>query len=146
MTQATRNAARLARLLSIVLALDMFQNMVSPAVWILGASNSIVSRVSRLANYPDAVAYGWLVMAALMVPYMVAQTAGSNNRLCTRLACLSLCGGGSLWMFLAWLGRNLDYSSLVWLFGFNCFISIAMGAVLALSINDRQKLDVGAAP
>lgn len=142
---ASQDTCKLARLLSIVLALDMFQNMVSPAVWILGASGSIVAKVARLATYPDSIAWGWLIMAALMLPFMLAQITGSSNRLCTRLACLGLCGGGALWMFVAWLGRNLDYPSLIWLFGFNCFISIAMGVVLALSINDQQKRDAGAA-
>ncbi len=38
-----QNSDRLIRLLAIVLAFDMVQNMVSPAVGILGASGSIVS-------------------------------------------------------------------------------------------------------
>ena len=137
----SENTARLARLLAIVLSLDMVQNMVSPAVWILGASGSIVAKVARLATYPDAVAWAWLAMSALMLPYLVAQIGGRASVLCTRLACLSLCGGGMLWMFLAWLGRDLDYSALIYLFGFNCLISIAMGAVLAYSINQQQLSD-----
>ena len=139
------NLTRMNRLLAIVLGLDMVQNMVSPAVWILGASSSIVSKVARLAAYPDAVAWAWLAMSALMLPYLITQIGGRSCVLCTRLACMGLCGGGVLWMFLAWLGRDLDYAALIYLFGFNCLISIAMGAVLALSINDDQKLESGAA-
>lgn len=135
--------ARLARLLSIVLALDMIQNMVSPAVWILGASVSIVAKVARLASYPDSIAWAWLAMSALMLPYLATQLSGRTCMVCTRMACWGLCGGGALWMFLAWLGRNLDYPALISLFGFNCLISIAMGAVLAASINDNQKIQAG---
>lgn len=139
-----QNADAMIRLLAIVLAFDMIQNMVSPAVWILGASGSIVSTVSRLATYPEGLAWAWLVAAALIVPFMATQLAGRNCRRCTRLACLGLCFGGALWMFLAWLGRDLDYPALPYLFGFNCIVSVAMAMVLAISINDHQKLEAGA--
>ncbi len=139
-----QNSSRMIRLLAIVLAFDMIQNMVSPAVWILGASGSIVSTVSRLATWPDAVAWAYVAAAALIIPFMATQLAGRSCRRCTRFACLGLCVGGVLWMYLAWLGRDLDYPALPWLFGFNCVVSIAMGGVLAISINDHQKLEAGA--
>ncbi len=139
-----QNAARLIRLLAVVLAFDMIQNMVSPAVWILGASGSIVATVSRLATYPDALAWAWLIAALLIVPFMATQLVGRSCRRCTRFAVLGLCVGGVLWMYLAYLGRDLDYPALPFLFGFNCVVSVAMGAVLAISINDHQKLEAGA--
>lgn len=129
--------------MSVVLAVDMMQNMISPAVWILTAPASVIAKVSRLATYPDAIAWLWLIMAALMIPYLIAQVAGYTSRVSTRLACLGLSGGGALWFFLAWLGRNLDYTSLVGLFLFNCAVSVAMAAVLAASINNSQKLAAG---
>jgi hypothetical protein len=142
--EGQQNTDRMIRLLAIVLAFDMIQNMVSPAVWILGASGSIVSTVSRLATWPDALAWAWLVCAALIIPFMATQLAGRSCRRCTRFAVLGLCAGGMLWMYLAFLGRDLDYPALPFLFGFNCMVSVAVGAVLAISINDHQKLEVGA--
>jgi hypothetical protein len=141
--ESRQSAERLTRLLSIVLAFDMIQGMVSPAVWILGASGSVVSKVSSLATYPDALAWAWLVMAALVLPFMATQICGRTCRRCIRLACFGLCGGGALWLFLAWLGRNLDYTALTVLFGFNCMVSVGMAAVLANSINESQKLEAG---
>lgn len=135
-------AERLARLLSVVLSLDMIQNMVSPAVWILGTSHSVVSTVSRLAAYPQVIAYCWLALAFLMLPYTWEQITGKPCVACTRLACFSLCAGGVLWVFLAYLARSLDYPNIDFLFGFNGLISILMGAVLANSINDEQRAEV----
>ena len=134
------NVVRLARLLSIVLALDMIQNMASPAFWIWGASSSVVANVSRLSSYPAVMPWLWLLLACTVLPFTVSQLRGYTCLLCTRLACWGLYGGGLLWVFYAWVGRNLDYPSLVMLFGFNGFISIAMAVVLAASINDGQKL------
>ncbi len=138
-----QNAGAMIRLLAVVLGFDMIHNMVSPAVWILGDGGSIVFTVSRLATYPQAHAWIWLAAAALVLPFLSTQLAGRNCRRCTRLACLGLCIGGAQWMFFAWLGRELDYPVLPYLFGINCAVSVAMAMVLAISINDHQKLEAG---
>lgn len=138
---AAQNAERLARSLSFVLCLDMLQNMVNPAMWILGSERSVVSTVARLSSYPFGVAYAWLALAALMLPYGAGLITGRNCTLCTRLACLGLCLGGVLWIFFAYLAKGLDYPNISGIFFFNGAIPILMGAVLANSINDAQRAE-----
>lgn len=139
------------RLLSVLLALDIAKNFISPAVWIMGERQSVVSTVARLATYPDALAMLWLLSALLVLPYVAMQIffpGCRQARRITKLACHALCAGGVLWVYVAYLSRNLDYSMATSLFVANGIGSIGLGAVLAYGLNSEQlaaELDKGAA-
>jgi hypothetical protein len=130
--------ARMVRLFSLLLVIDMLRNTLNPAAWILGESQSIIGTVARLSSSADALAACWLFMAVLMLPYMYVTIVGRHAMLATRLAILSMAGSGALWAFLAWLARNLDYDNTLWIFGGNSVISIAVSYIFALAINESQ--------
>ena len=129
------------RLLSILLALDIAKNFVSPALWILGENSSVISTTARLSSSPEALAALWLLSALMVAPYVVAQLFAPQcraKRAATKLASRGVCIGGVLWVYLAYLSRNLDYSIATSLFILNGFGSIALGAVLAYGLNSEQ--------
>lgn len=134
------NARRTIRLLSVLLALTMTKNMISPALWILGERRSVISAIASLSSSAQVLAWLWLTAAALMLPYLLAQLANHASRRATRLACLALSASGVLWMYIAFLARNLDYQYIGSLLVFDGLMCIALSALLANSINDEQLL------
>ena len=130
------------RMLSVLLALDIAKNFVSPAMWILGESRSVVGIVARLATWPDMLAVTWIAAAVLVAPYIAMQTFFPRvryQRAITRMACNGVCLGGIVWMYMAYISRNLDYGIATWLFVLNSVASVALGGVLAFGLNSEQK-------
>ena len=129
------------RLLSVLLALDIAKNFISPAMWILGEDRSVIGTTARLASSPEALAALWLMSALMVAPYVAIQLFSPDcqaKRAFTKLASRGVCIGGVLWVYLAYLSRNLDYSIATGLFILNGFGSIALGAVLAYGLNSDQ--------
>lgn len=129
------------RLLSVLLALDIAKNFVSPAMWIAAEEKSVIYTVAQLAAYPEAMAAVWLLSAAMVGPYVLMQIFLPECRYArqiTKLACNGVCLGGVLWVYLAYLSRNLDYDIVTPLFLINGLGSIALGAVLAYGLNAEQ--------
>ena len=126
------------------MALDMIENMISPALWILGEQRSLISTIASLSSSRTVLGYAWLAAAVMLLPYLVAQLIDKGSRRTTRLACLSLSLSGVLWTYIAFLARNLDYQYVSGLFIFDGLISLVMAGVLANSINDEQLLHAGA--
>ncbi|MEO8391232.1 hypothetical protein [Polaromonas sp.] len=139
---ALRDALLDGRLLSVLLSCSLIFNMVDPALLILKEPASLVSHIARITHSPVAIAATFLLMAALAAPFMVMQTFAPktrHRRRVIRLGCLALCCGGLLWVFLAYLSRNLDYATVTGIFIRNGAWNIALAAVLANSINNEQK-------
>ena len=136
------DAARLAaRLMSVLLALDIAKNFISPALWILGEDRSVIGTTARLASNPHAMALVWLAASAMVAPYVLVQLFAPDcggKRLATKWACRGVCLGGVLWIYLAYLSKNLDYEIATGLFIFNGVSSVALGAVLAFGLNNDQ--------
>lgn len=134
--------ARLAsRLLSVLLALDIAKNFISPALWILGENSSVISTTARLASNPHALAVVWFLASLMVAPYVLVQLFAplcSFKRLATKWACRGVCLGGVIWVYLAYLSKNLDYDIATTLFIFNGVSSVALGAVLAFGLNSDQ--------
>lgn len=131
----------LVRMLSVLLALDMAKNFVSPALWIVGEVTSVIGRTAMLASFPNSLAYGWLAAALLVAPYVLVQVffpAHTIKRRATKLACRGLALGGVLWVYLAYLSKNLDYPYATGLFTLNGIASVALAAVLAYGLNSDQ--------
>lgn len=135
-------AARLAsRLLSVLLALAIAKEFVIPALWILGENSSAISITARLASHPHALAMVWLLAAAMVAPYVLVQLVAPQcraRRRATKWACRGVCLGGVLWIYLAYLSKNLDYEIATGIFILNGVSSVALGAVLAFGLNNDQ--------
>ena len=56
----------------------------------------------------------------------------------TKLACKGLCFGGVLWVYMAYLSKNLDYGIATAQFITNGIASVSLGAVLAYGLNSDQ--------
>jgi MFS family permease len=139
----TKINQRFIRLLSVLMALDMVENMISPVLWIFGEQRSVLATITTLSSSAHALAWAWLAAAALMLPYLIAQLTDRASRRATRLACLALSASGVLWMYVAFLARNLDYQYVGGLFIFDGLVCLALAGVLANSINDAQLLEAG---
>jgi MFS family permease len=139
----TKINQRFIRLLSVLMALDMIENMISPALWILGEQRSVIATIASLSTSRPMLGYAFLVAASLMLPYLIARLADRASHRTTRLACLALSASGVLWMYVAFLARNLDYQYVGGLFIFDGLVCLALAGVLANSINDAQLLEAG---
>ena len=130
-----------SRVLSALLCVVMMRSMVDPALLILGEERSMIGVISRLAAYPHLLAYTWLSLAVLVVPYVLIQVfrpdVKCRDRI-VRMASFAASAGGVLWFFLAYLSRNLDYPTAVWICSGNGLSGIGLGAVLAYTLNNTQ--------
>ena len=141
----TNNIARLqtaVRCLSILVAFELMMDFVSPALWVLTEYASVISTVSRLASSSTALAAAWLLSAALVVPFVLMQIVWPDCRHRTSIiktATYGLILGTLIWVFMAFLSRNLDYRFVFWIFLLNGLGSLGMAALMANSINNDQK-------
>lgn len=127
--------------MSSLLALDLAKNFVSPAMWILGETSSIVSTVAATATYPWTLAALFFTAASMAVPYIVMQLVLPGCHLRTRFtqwACKGMSLGGVIWFFMAYLSRNLDYDVATSVFLLNGVFSISMAGILGYGINLEQ--------
>lgn len=140
------------RLMSALLAENMLGDMIDPAMLILSSDYSLVNRVSKLSAYPELMAYLWLFAAVMIVPYVIIQLfdiMSSWGPKLTRLACFGSCVGGVLWALLADLSRQVDHSEITIIFTRNSLSCIALGFILALTLNNhllRKKTEAGNEP
>ena len=133
-----------ARFLAGLLAADLGFGLAQLGLLILHEDRSIVSLVARLAGHPGMLASAFLVLAVLLLPYLAIQifSPSPKTRLTVvRLTVHALCAAGVLRIYFAWLSRNLDADTVTGVFLMNGGWCIAMAAVLAYSINNKQKRD-----
>lgn len=129
------------RMMSALLALDLAKNFISPALWILGESKSVIGTVATLATWPWALGVIFVAAAAMAAPYIVMHLFlpnYSHQVECTQWACRGMLIGGVIWIYMAYLSRNLDYEVATGVFLFNGVFSIAMAAILGYGINLEQ--------
>jgi len=141
MASGLRRSELGVRLMSAMLALDLAKNFVSPAMWIYGESRSVIGTVARLATWPDGLALVFCLAAAMVVPYILMQLFKPNiasRNVWTQWACRGLLMGGVIWMYMAYLSRDLDYEVVTSLFTFNGAMSLVMAGILGYGINQDQ--------
>lgn len=129
-----------SRLLGALLAINLITGMVTSALWIF-SGDTMISRVAGLSAYPRVIAYGWMALGALVLPYFAMQAFGlwmQWRRKITRLACRSLLASGVLWAFFAYLSKNIDTPFATGIFIACSLVSTGMSALLASSINTAQ--------
>lgn len=129
------------RLLSVLLAISLQFNMIEPSLLMLHEPDSLVWAVAGLSGGRTILALAFLGFALLMVPYVTMQIVDPNTRhrpRIIRIACAALCLGGVLWVYLAFLSRNLDYDTITGIFCRNGIWNIGMAAVLAYHLNNKQ--------
>ena len=142
---ATKNLQRLyiaVRSLSVLVCLQIISEFISPALWILYEPASIVSKMARLSSSPEMIACLWFLSAAAVVPFVVMQIFApwcKYRRMIMKISNFGMIGGASVWLFLAFAGRNLDYSFATWNFVINTFKALGMVAMMANSLNNDQK-------
>lgn len=146
MNQKTRNAAISARLLGALLAFELAKGMYTGGLWIM-SEVSVTGKIARLASHPHALAIFWMSLAVLVMPYMVSQLfdcwESQRNRF-TRFACWSTMAGGVVWVYLAYLSKNMDYANVTNIFLINGAACVGMAAVLAYGLNrEQQRLEDG---
>ena len=127
--------------MSALVAIDLAKNVISPALWIYGESTSVIGTVARLATWPEGLAAVFIISALLIIPYIAMQLFNPDipsRDTWTRLACQGLILGGVLWVYMAYLSRNLDYDVVTPLFAFNGVMSIVMAGILGYGINQNQ--------
>jgi len=129
------------RFISALLAIDLAKNFISPAMWIYGEPRSVIGTVARLATWPEGLALMFCVSALLVVPYVLMRLFRPNmasRNMWTQWACRGLIMGGVIWMYMAYLSRNLDYQVATILFSFNGVMAIVMAGILGYGINQDQ--------
>ena len=129
------------RVMSVLLALDIARDFVTPALWIVGETTSVISTTARLASFPELLAFAWLLAALMVAPYILMQLFAPDcrwRRKIIKIGCNGVCLGGVMWVYLAYLSKNLDYGIATSTFIGNGISSVALGAVLAWGLNKEQ--------
>ncbi|HYW57664.1 MAG TPA: hypothetical protein VE934_11930 [Polaromonas sp.] len=130
------------RMLSTLLAVAVMFNMIDPALLVLNEPRALVAMVAKLTGNPRVLAVAFLFLALLVVPYVLMQLVcpqSTRHRGIVKIACLGMCVGGVLWIYLAFLSRNLDYETLTSIYARNGAWSICVGALLAFHLNNKQR-------
>ena len=130
-----------SRLLGAVLAFELAKGMVTSGLWML-QPESMMGRIASLSSSPEVFAYLWMTLAILVIPYMVLQITGLLQRHqwpIVRLACWAILSSGVLWVYLAFLSRDLDYANITEIFLFHGATCITTAALLACSLNTSQR-------
>ena len=140
----TTNLKRMyiVRGLSVLVALQIMSGFISPAMWILFGHSSVVSNVALLSSSASAMAFAWLVCALAIAPFVAIQIFNphaKHRRIIIKLSNLGMMGGCLVWVFMAFLSRNLDYEFAIWNFLFNGIAALGMAALMANTLNNEQK-------
>ena len=128
--------------LSVLAAMQIMAGFISPAMWILFGHTSVVSNVASLSSSARAMAIAWLICALAIAPFVVMQvfeSSFSHRRVIIKLSNLGMMGGCMVWVFMAFLSRNLDYEFAIWNFLFNGVAALGMAALMANTLNNEQK-------
>lgn len=141
MNQKMKNYATSARLFGALLAFEVAKGMFTGGLWIM-SELSVVGKVARLSTHPYALAIFWMSLALLVVPYLLSQffNLWENHRHeLSRYTCWAVMAGGVVWVYLAYLSRNMDYAHVTNIFLVNGATCIGLAAVLAYGLNREQQ-------
>ena len=130
------------RWLSVLVSFQIMSDFISPALWVLNERVSVISNIARLATNPTALALCWLAAAVMVLPFVLLQLFAPEchyRRTVIKIANYGIILGALVWVFMAFLARNLDYNFAVWNFLFNGFISLTFAALMASGLNNDQK-------
>lgn len=130
------------RLMSILLSIFVMSDFVDPAIFILQGTRSMIGTTATLSSSASGLAYAFLGVGLMCLPFLLMQVFYPRigcRKLIVRLTCFAMCMGGVLWIYLAFLSRNLDYAGATAFFIKNGLGAIAMGGILALTINNKQR-------
>ncbi len=147
MTNTLEDVQFESRLKGALLAFVLAGGMMMGGLWIL-SGESITGKVARLSSYPQAIAIVWMLLALLVLPYFLNQVCNclhDYQRQVVRLACRAVLAGGVIWVYLAWLSRNLDFQYITLIFVINGLSAVGMAAVLAHKLNRAQQHAQGGA-
>lgn len=117
-------------------------DFIGPALWVLNERASVISSIARLASNSTALALCWLAAALMVMPFVAVQLFAPEchyRRTVIKIANYGIILGALVWVFMAFLARNLDYNFAVWNFLFNGFISLTFAALMASGLNNDQK-------
>ena len=129
------------RSLSVLISFSIVADFLSPALWILNEPTSVISRVASLATSEVFIAACWFTASSLVIPFVVMQVFFPDcihRRRIIKSATHGLILGAVVWVFMAFLSRNLDYEFAVWNFLFNGLLALAMAALMANGLNNDQ--------
>lgn len=136
------------RLLSVVLAYEVSKDMITSGIWML-SPETMIGKVGKLSSNPMLFAYTWMALSLFVAPYWMLQVTGLGQQfrpIITRLACWAILCSCVFWVYLAYLGKNLDYEYITYAFVFHGLTCIFMAAILANGLNNTQKRAQGRLP
>jgi hypothetical protein len=131
------------RFSNFLLALTMLSILLlSPAVLSFWVPAGVISRVMVLTRHPNWVATAFIQLSILLAPYMIMQAIApefEHRRKVVKVACFALSAGSVLWMYLAYVSRNLDMPAVGWIFYLDASLLLAFALGLALQLNHQQQ-------
>ncbi len=142
MTSDVERLHNAIRSLSVLVSFGIMADCISPAMWVLKESASVLYKVASLSSSSQAIAVCLLVSAALILPFVIMQLFYPDchqRRQIIKIATYGMILGASIWGLMAFLSRNLDYKFALWNFVFNGLVALTMAAIMANSLNDDQK-------
>lgn len=148
MNKQTRNFALDARLFGALVAFMLGERMFTGGLWVM-TPESVTGRIASLSTYPIVVACIWMTLSLCVLPYLICQIFNcwqAQRKKLTRYACWATMAGGTIWAYLGYLSKNLDYSYVTGIFLTNTLSCFAMAAVLANGLNTEQRRAEDAAP
>lgn len=129
------------RILSFLLSCSMLFDLLDPALFILTVPTSIVHKIANLVQAPEVLGATFIILAVFLLPFLLMQIFCPNcpaRRDVTRLACFGLLAAGVLWMFLAWMTRNMDIGPVTGVYLRTGLGAFGFSFCLALSLNSEQ--------
>lgn len=128
------------RIVAVLLSGMMLFNFLDPAIFILNVPSSIIARVAMMTGEGSCVAWGFIGLSLMIVPYVVMNLFFPRHgcrRDCTKVACLGLAGAGLLWFLLAWASKSTDFPYVVGVYVRSGAGALAFAMTLALSLNNE---------
>ena len=129
------------RSLSVLISFSIVADFLSPALWILNEPTSVISRVASLSTSEVFISACWFTASALVLPFVLMQLFYPDcvhRRKIIKAATYGMIIGAVVWVFMAFLSRNLDYEFAVWNFMFNGMMALSMAALMANGLNNDQ--------
>lgn len=130
-----------ARLLGAVLAYELSNDMIISGLKML-EPDSMMGRMASLSSNSQVFAFMWVALSVFVSPYWILQVTGFGHQyraLFTRMACWSILCSGVFWVYLAFIGKGLDYAYITYVFVLHGLTCIFMAAILAYSLNAAQR-------
>lgn len=136
---------RECRLLSVLLISDLIFQMLQTAALIFSSGYSQSSSIAALSGFPSLIAVAFITCALLVLPYLFVQAFkpfSPCRKYVVKTACAALCVSGVLQVYMAFLSRVLDLDTVTWIFVRNGVWTIALAAILAYGLNNKQIREV----